>query len=102
MSTESAGPRETTLLQQGRREGYAIAALAMSLVSFVHLLGAEKALLAIVLAIAAVRGAPSGTARQRGWLALGIAGVYVVTIIVALVALRDKLGQLIELLNQLG
>jgi hypothetical protein len=89
------------LVQQGRREGFAIAALALSLVSFVHLLGAEKALLAIVLAVAAVRGG-AGLARRRGRIALAIAGVYLVTCIVSVVMLRDKFGELIGLLSELG
>ena len=101
MSTEVASTSRD-LLEQGRREGYAIAALALSLVSFVHLLGAEKALLAIVLAVAAIRGAGGAIARSRGWLALGIASIYVVTVVVALVLLRDKLGALLQLLSELG
>jgi hypothetical protein len=89
-------------LEQGRCEGYAVAALALSLVSYVHLLGAEKALLAIVLAVAAIRGAGSAVSRSRGWLALGIASIYVVTAIVAFVLLREKLGALLKLISELG
>ena len=93
---------DTLSLQQGRREGFAIAALALSLISFVHLLGAEKALLAIVLAVAAIRGSTRGVARQRGMIALAIAGVYVVTIVIAVVVLRDKFGELLRLLSELS
>ena len=100
MSSESTR-HDHDLLQQGRREGFAIAALALSLVSFVHVLGAEKALLAIVLAIAAIRGG-AGVARERGRIALAIASVYLVTFIVSVVLLRDKFGELIRLLSELG
>ena len=101
MSTEFTQPGGNPL-DQGRREGYAIAALALSLVSFVNLLGAEKALLAIVLALAAIRGSASSSARQKGRIALAIAGVYIITMIVALIMLRDELGALLRLLAELG
>jgi len=100
MSTESVQPVGSSL-EEGRREGYAIAALALSLVAFINLLGAEKALLAIVLAVAAIRGSASGTARRRAYIALVIAGIYVVTIIVAFVVLRDELGPLLNLFGEL-
>jgi hypothetical protein len=89
-------------LTRGRREGYATAALALSAVSFTHLLGAEKALLAILLAVMALRGGRSPVARSRGWAAIAIAGVYIVTLLTVLVLFRDELGQLIQLLKTLG
>lgn len=58
----SAVGRETDLelLRRGRREGLAMAAVALSIVSFVNLLGAEKALLAIVLRGAGAPGRTDG------------------------------------------
>ncbi|MCW2365839.1 hypothetical protein M2341_001286 [Sphingobium sp. B7D2B] len=41
----------------GRKEGLATAALAIGLLSFVNLLGAEKGLLALVLGVAGLSGA---------------------------------------------
>jgi hypothetical protein len=90
------------LLIRGRKEGYATAALALSAVSFTHLLGAEKALLAIVLAVLALRGGRSSVARTRGWAAIALAGIYIVTVATVLVLFHDKLAQLIELLKDLG
>lgn len=100
----SEAARETCeeLVRRGRREGLATAAVALSIVSFVNLLGAEKALLAIVLAVLALQGARSGPRRLRGWLAIVIAGIYLATVVTVLVVFHDKLGQLIELLKDLG
>src|SRR5262245_61199312 len=50
---------------RGRRHGLAIAALLLSLVSFVSLLGAEKAITAIALAALAIKGAEAGTLPRK-------------------------------------
>jgi Na+-driven multidrug efflux pump len=86
----------------GRTEGLATAALALSLVSFVNLLGAEKALLAIVLAALALGRAGVSRARSRSLVAIGFSLVYLLTIGVVLVAFHDKLAHLIQLLRELG
>lgn len=74
----------------------------MSAVAFTHLLGAEKALLAIILAVMALRGGRSSLARTRGWAAIALAGVYIGTVATVLVLFQDKLGQLIQLLKDLS
>jgi uncharacterized membrane protein YadS len=86
----------------GRTEGLATAALALSLVSFVNLLGAEKALLAIVLAVLALGRAGLSRARGRSLMAIGFSLVYLLTIAVVLVAFHDKLARLLQLLHELG
>jgi hypothetical protein len=83
-------------------EGLATAALALSLVSFVNLLGAEKALLSIVLAILAFRSTRSTATRRRSLIAMGFALLYVCTIVMVLVVFRDRLGHLFQLLHQLS
>jgi hypothetical protein len=88
--------------EQGRSEGLATAALALGALSFFQLLGAEKALLAIVLALVALRGARSQQIRRRGWAALVLGGAYLVVTGVTLVLYGDKLGELIRLLQTLG
>ena len=93
---------EALAVDRGRGEGLAIAALALSVVSFINLLGAEKALLAIVLAVLALGRAKSGLARIRSWSAIAIAAVYVASVATVLVIFRDQLGELIRLLQHLG
>lgn len=89
--------------QEGRRVGLATGAVALSITSFVNLLGLEKSILAGVLAILALHGvAPSKTILQRGRAALVIAAVQAVTVVVVLVLYYDKLLQLIYLLQKLG
>lgn len=86
----------------GRREGFAIAALALALISFLNLLSLEKSILAIVLAVTAMSGPASRRVKRRSLIALGLAVLHIVTIAVVLVLFRDELGQLIQLLHKLG
>jgi len=87
---------------QGRRQGLAIAALALSLIAFLNLLGAEKSILAIVLAIGAMSGSVSRQVRRRSFAAIGLAILHLVTIGVVLMLFQDELGQLVELLQKLA
>ncbi len=93
---------EASALSRGRGEGLALAALALSAVSFLNLLGAEKALLAIVLAILGLSSVRSNSSRRQCWIAIALASTYVATIIMVLVLFHDKLGQLVHLLQTLG
>ena len=52
--------REGAARRRGRSEGMATAALALGAVAFLNLLGAEKGILAIVLAVLSLRSAPAG------------------------------------------
>lgn len=86
----------------GRRQGLAIAALAASLVAYLNLLGAEKSILAIVLATIAISGSGSRLVRRRSLMAIGLSLIHIATIIAVLVIFRDELGELVQLLSQLG
>jgi len=87
----------------GRRIGLATAALALSVVSFVNMLGMEKSILAVVLALLAMEGAAVRTAaRRRGRAALVIAAVYAISIAVVLVIFRARLMELLQLLHKLS
>jgi len=89
--------------REGKRAGLAIAALAGSAVAFVSLLGIEKAILAITLAVLAIRGtAPRSRARRLASVALGIAVIYVLTFAVVMALFHEKLYELIRLLQQMG
>jgi uncharacterized membrane protein len=89
-------------LRRGRLEGLAAAALATACVSFINLLGAEKALLAITLGGLALSGLHDRFARRRAWAAIGLSGFYVATLVGLLFLYHEKLGHLVELLKELG
>ncbi len=89
--------------RQGRQQGLAIAALIMSLVAYISLLGLEKAILAGIMGILALRGAPLGSsARKLGVTAVVIVCVYIATFGLLLVLFHEKFAQLLRLLQQLG
>lgn len=98
---ETAGDAAQTR-DQGRAEGLAIAAIAVALISFLNLLGAEKSVLAIVLAVGAMSHSTSKAVRQRALSAIGLAILHIVTIAVVLTLYRDELGALIQLLYKLS
>lgn len=93
---------EAQLLARGRSEGLATAAVAMGALSFIQLLGAEKAILAIVLAVLALRGAPSQQGRRRSYTAIVLGVVYLAITAATLILFHDELGELIRLLQSLG
>lgn len=87
----------------GRRAGLATAALAVSLIAFLSLLGAEKALLAIALGVLARRGAQPGSAGRRlATVAIGIATVFLITITFVLIVFWKQLVDLVHHLMQLS
>jgi len=89
--------------RQGRQAGLAVAAVATSAVAFVSLLGIEKAILAIVLAVLALHGAASKSRTRRlAFIAIGLGVLYALTFAVMILLFRDKLGELIHLLQQMG
>jgi len=88
---------------EGRRSGLATAALAVGVVSFLSLLGVEKAALAVVLGVLALRGAAPGTsARRLGLAAVLLGGLFVATLAVVLVLFRADFAKLLSLLQQLS
>jgi hypothetical protein len=87
----------------GRGTGLAIAALALSAVSFLTLLGAEKAILAIVLAIFAARdAAPATLARRLAVGAVSLATVFLITLAVLLALYWDEAIELVRQLQKLS
>lgn len=89
-------------LRRGRSEGFAIAALALGALSFVQLLGMEKALLSIVLAVLALRGAVSARSRRHARVAIALGALYLLITATTLIVFRDRLGELVRLLQTLG
>ncbi len=89
--------------REGRSAGLALAALAVSAVAFISLLGIEKAVLALALAVLGLRGAASGSsARRLGIAAIVIACIYAATYIVVMALYPDKISALLRTLQQLG
>jgi hypothetical protein len=87
---------------QGRAEAFAIAAIAVALISFLNLLGAEKSVLAIVLAVGAMSHTSAKAIRRRALSAIGLAILHIVTLAVVLTLYRDELGALVQLLYKLS
>lgn len=94
--------REGAARRRGRSDGMATAAVALGAVAFLNLLGVEKGILAIVLAVLSLRNAPAGAPPRRARIALALGIVQLATVAVVLVVFHDKLRQLIELLRTLG
>lgn len=101
-ATPRASHMEVQALERGRSEGFATAAIALGALSFIHLLGAEKAILAIVLAVLALRSAASKRSRARSWAAIGLSVGYLAIAAATLIIFHDKLGELIHLLQSLS
>jgi hypothetical protein len=80
----------------------ATAALALGAVAFLNLLGVEKGILAIVLAVLSLRGLPGGPPPRRAHIAIALGVVQLATVVTVLVLFHEKLRQLIELLRTLG
>ncbi len=92
-----------TAYDAGRRTGLAVAALAVSLVAFLSLLGLEKAILAVVLGVLAMRGGPAASAARRlGLAAVVIAAAWLVSVSVVLALYWPKLADLIQALERLS
>lgn len=87
--------------REGRRAGLATAALALSVTAFVNLLGFEKSLLAVALALMALRGSTSPTVVRRSWTALALALIYLATIVLVLILFQHRLQLLLHALRQL-
>ncbi|HYF49220.1 MAG TPA: hypothetical protein VEJ63_07435 [Planctomycetota bacterium] len=88
---------------EGRQMGLSIAAVAMSAVAFLSLLGLEKALLALTLALLVLREArPGSQPRNRAKIAAVIAAVYCVCFVTALIVFRAQIAELIQMLQRMG
>lgn len=100
--TESDIKRYTVL---GQKYAYATAALLLGIFSFVHVLGLEKAVLAIVFGWLALRASPGPKlALHRVWAQVGVGLAVVALILVPTVIILnfDRLKELIEALSKLS
>jgi hypothetical protein len=85
--------------EDGKRVGLGIAAAVMGVVSFLSMLGMEKAAVAIVLGVLATR---SAKAKRLGLAGIALGSVFVVTVGVVLTLYWDKLRAVIEALQKLS
>jgi hypothetical protein len=86
----------------GQRYTLATLALGLALLSFLNLAGMEKAILAIVLGLKALRPTPEPTLDQRrGWarLGMGLAAAHVVLVVTVILLNLDRLSRLLDALR---
>lgn len=103
MAGGEEGKHAAAAFDAGRRIGFGISALALSLVAFLSMLGLEKAILAMVLGALALRGREGGPlARRLGIWAIAIASLFIVTAAVMLLVFWDKAVEFIRLLETLS
>jgi hypothetical protein len=87
----------------GRRAGLAVAALALGVVAFLSLLGIEKAGLAIILAVLALRGSQAGRrTRQLAFGAIGLGAIFIITVVVLVFVFWGRFATLITELQKLS
>lgn len=102
-TAEYTQDQATPIYYAGRQVGLGIAALMVGCVSFVSLLGVEKAVLAIVFGGMAMRGASQGSLAGRLGIAAVVLGVlFILTLIILLIVFHGKVAMLIRLLEDLS
>jgi hypothetical protein len=89
----------------GQRYTLATMALALALLSFLNLAGLEKAVLAVVIGVRALRATPAPPLEQRrGWarLAIGLGTAHVVLVATVILLNLDRIPKLLEALRALS
>jgi hypothetical protein len=105
MHNHDSPAREAAVL--GQKYAYATVSLTLGLLCFVNLAGLEKAAMAIVFGVLALRGQPMpALVQRRAWAKAGVAlGAGVTVLVPALIYFVigiDGLRQIIEALARLG
>lgn len=93
---------EAMAYRRGQRAGLSLAALAIAAMAFVSLLSVEKSLLALVIALVALRGDLDRRARRWARLAIGLAIFHWVALAVIISLFHRQLEQLLVLLQKLS
>lgn len=86
----------------GQRYTLATLALGLALLSFLNLAGLEKAILAIVLGLKALKPNPEPALEQRrGWaqLGIGLAVAHVVLVVTVILLNLDRISRLLDALR---
>jgi hypothetical protein len=89
----------------GQRYTLATVALGLALLSFLNLAGMEKAILAIVLGVKALKSVPAPALEQRRGLArigIGLGAAHIVLVLTIILLNLDRLGTLVETLRAMS
>jgi hypothetical protein len=89
----------------GQRYTLATLALGLALLSFLNLAGMEKAILAIVVGVRALKPVPEPPLEQRRtWarVAIGLGAAHVVLVTTVILLNLDRLGKLVEALRAMS
>ncbi len=105
MQNQDNTAREAAVL--GQKYAYATASLTVGLLCFLNLAGLEKAVMAIVFGVLALRRQPApALVQRRAWaragVALGAAVIVLVPALIYFVVGIDGLRQIVEALARLG
>jgi hypothetical protein len=89
--------------ETGRRVGMGVSAVALGFVTYLSLLGLEKAALTIVLGVLALRGShPAPVARKLGIVSIALGCVFLLTVSVLFAVFHQELAEFITLLQSLS
>ena len=89
----------------GQRYTLATLALTLALLSFLNLAGMEKAILAILLGLRALKPAPQPALEQRrGWarMAIGLGIAHVVLVVTVILLNLDRISALLDALRAMS
>ena len=89
----------------GQRYNLATLALVVALLSFLNLAGLEKAILAIVIGLQALKPGPAPALEQRrAWarVAIGLAITHVVLVVTVILFNLDRISRLIDALRAMS
>lgn len=89
----------------GQRYTLATVALTLALLSFLNLAGIEKAILAIVLGMKALKRNPQPALEQRRGIArigIGLAAAHVLLVVTVILLNLDRLTRLVETLRAMS
>lgn len=88
----------------GQKFAFATASLVLGLACFVNLLGLEKAILAVIFGVLALRRSPPPALDQRrgwAWIGVGLGATSLLAVPTFLLLFRDRLAVLLDALQKL-
>ena len=99
---DSQEPKRVSEGVLGQKYAFATASLVLGIASFIHFLGMEKAILAILFGVLALRS-PAARLR-RNWAIAGIVlgCIMVIVVLFAIIFYHEELTALIEYLKKFG